>query len=153
MELIHGLETKRLKVIPDERGRLMEMLRADDSIYDKFGQVYLSTTLPGVVKGWHSHARQSDFITCIAGMIKLVIYDDRPDSPTRGKINEFFVGQYNPMLVKVPSGLFHGWKCISEDEAYIINLVTEPYNYAEPDEQRLDPHDNHIPYDWSRHDG
>lgn len=153
MELIEGIETKQLKVIPDHRGRLMEMLRVDDPIFDRFGQVYLSTTYPGVVKGWHKHAKQTDFITCVRGLIKLVIYDGREDSPTRGRINEFFIGEHNPMLVKVPPHVYHGWQCVGDVEAYIINVVTEPYHYDRPDEHRLDPHDNDIPYDWTRRDG
>lgn len=153
MELIHGVEIKQLKVIPDERGRLMEMLRRDDPMFEKFGQVYLSTTVPGVVKGWHKHLQQTDFITCIKGMIKLALFDAREDSPTSGRINEFFIGEHSPRLVKVPPGIQHGWKCVSETEAYIINVVTQVYNYEAPDEHRLDPHENDIPYDWSRKDG
>ncbi|MBW1708429.1 MAG: dTDP-4-dehydrorhamnose 3,5-epimerase family protein [Deltaproteobacteria bacterium] len=153
MELIDGIETKELRVIPDERGRLMEMLRADDPIFEKFGQVYLSTTYPGVVKGWHSHKLQSDYVICVRGMIKLVIHDPRDDSPTRGMVNEFFIGEHNPMLIKIPPGLHHGWKCISETEAYIINVPTMVYNYENPDEYRIDPHENDIPYDWTSRDG
>lgn len=153
MELIDGIATKSLKVIPDERGRLMEMLRADDEIFHKFGQVYMSTTYPGVVKGWHSHNLQADNIVCVFGMIKLVVHDSREDSPTRGMVNEFFIGEHNPTLVHVPPKLNHGWKCLSTKEALIINIPTEVYNYESPDEHRSDPHDNDIPYDWSRSDG
>lgn len=153
MELIQGVEIKKLKVIPDERGRLMEMLRADDPFFEKFGQVYLSTTYPGVVKGWHAHQKQTDHITCIRGMIKLVVYDGRDGSPTRGRVNEFFMGEHNPLLVRVPPGLQHGWKCTGEGEAYIINVASEVYDYESPDEQRLDPHQNDVPYQWARRDG
>ena len=153
MQLIDGLKVKELKVIPDERGRLMEMLRSDDEIFEKFGQVYMTTTYPNVVKGWHAHARQTDFITCVKGMIKLVTYDSREGSPTHGLVNEFFIGEYGPRLVKVPPMVQHGWMCISETEAFIVNLVTETYNYQDPDEIRLHPHDNDIPYDWTRKDG
>ncbi len=151
--MIEGVKTKKLKVIPDERGRLMEMLRCDDELFTKFGQVYLSTTYPGVVKGWHFHQRQDDNIVCVRGMIKLVCFDPREGSPTQGQIDEFFIGEHNPMLVQVPRGVFHGWKCISEHEAYIVNCPTEPYCYHSPDEHRVDPHRNDIPYDWSRRDG
>ena len=73
VELIAGVATKKLKVIPDERGYLMEMLRADDSFYQQFGQAYLTAVYPGVVKGWHRHLRQFDHIVCVRGMIKLVM--------------------------------------------------------------------------------
>lgn len=151
--MIEGVRTKKLMVIPDERGRLMEMLRCDDELFTKFGQVYLSTTYPGVVKGWHFHTLQDDNIACVRGMIKLVCYDAREGSKTKGEVSEFFIGELNPVLVQVPRGVYHGWKCVSESEAYIINCPTEPYRYDQPDEHRLDPHRNDIPYDWNRKDG
>ncbi|HBA54653.1 MAG TPA: dTDP-4-dehydrorhamnose 3,5-epimerase [Syntrophorhabdus aromaticivorans] len=151
--MVNGVAVKHLKVIPDERGRLMEILRNDDDIFVKFGQVYLTTTYPGVVKAWHCHKKQDDFITCVKGMLKLVIFDGREGSPTKGEVNEFFIGEYNPLAVKVPAMIYHGWKCISEDEALVINCPTEPYDRENPDEYRLDPHINDIPYTWERKDG
>jgi len=150
--MIEGVLTKQLKVIPDERGRLMEMLRQDDDVFTQFGQVYLSTTYPHIVKGWHYHKLQKDNFVCVKGMIKLVLYDSRENSPTLGEVNEFFIGEYNPLLVQVPTFIYHGWKCISESEAYIINMPNQLYNYTDPDEYRVDPHDNDIPYDWSKRD-
>jgi dTDP-4-dehydrorhamnose 3,5-epimerase len=150
---IHGVRTKRLAVIPDERGWLLEILRADESdLFQKFGQVYVSATYPGVVKAWHYHRRQVDNFVCVAGMVKLVLIDTREDSPTRDVVNEFFVGTQNPMLVQVPNLVYHGWKCISLEPALVVNVPTEPYNREEPDEYRLEPHGT-LPYDWARKDG
>jgi len=151
--MIHGVKIKKLKMIPDERGRLMELLRSDDEIFIKFGQVYMTTAYPGVVKGWHYHKRQIDNFVVIQGMMKVVLYDDRPDSPTRGEINEFFMGDYNPMLLSIPNMVIHGFKCISQNEAIVINCPTEVYDYQNPDEYRIDPHNNDIPYSWERKDG
>jgi len=151
--MIEGVKTKALRVIPDERGRVMEILRRDDELFQGFGQVYMTTTYPGVVKAWHKHEKQTDNIACLAGMIKMVVYDSRPGSPTRGEINQFYIGVHNPMLVQVPAGVYHGWMCVSEEEALIVNIPTEPYDRTDPDEQRLDPHQNDIPYDWKRKDG
>lgn len=151
--MINGVTTKQLRFIPDERGRLMEILRADEEIFKKFGQVYLTTTYPGVVKAWHFHKKQDDFITCVHGMLKLVLFDGRDGSSTKGEVNEFFMGEYNPMAVVVPAMVYHGWKCISEEEAIVINVPTEVYDRTNPDEHRLDPHVNDIPYKWERRDG
>jgi len=108
---IHDVKTKALKVIPDERGWLMEMLRVDEAdLYTKFGQVYLSATYPGAVKAWHYHEKQIDNFVCVAGMVKLVLVDTRPESPTNGAVNEFFIGTLNPLLVQVPNLVYHGWK-------------------------------------------
>ena len=152
-EPIAGLKVKPLRVVPDERGWLMEILRADDQqIFTKFGQVYVSATYPGVVKAWHLHRRQIDNFACIAGMVKLVLVDTREDSPTRGTINELFVGTHNPVLVQVPNLVYHGWKCISVEPSLVLNVPSEPYDYSDPDEHRLDAHGT-LPYDWTRKDG
>jgi dTDP-4-dehydrorhamnose 3,5-epimerase len=150
---IEGVVVHPLRVVPDERGRLMEIMRRDDPFFSGFGQVYLSTVYPGVVKAWHYHRVQEDRFTCIRGMVKAVLYDDRKDSPTRGALNEIFLGEHKPCLVVIPAGVYHGWKCISEYEAYVINVPSEPYNRSNPDEFRVDPHSGEIPYDWSRKDG
>ena len=151
--MIEGVKVRKLRVIPDERGRLMEILRADDEVFEKFGQVYMTTAYPGVVKAWHLHKVQDDNMTVMCGMMKIVLYDGRDDSPTKGKVMEFFAGEQNPILVHIPKGVMHGFKCISEYEAIVINTPTEVYNYKEPDEYRVSPHENDIPYDWMRKDG
>ncbi len=151
--MIKDVKTKNLKVIPDERGRVMEILRQDDSLFLKFGQVYMTTTYPEVVKAWHKHEKQADNVACIQGMIKLVLYDSREKSSTYKEVNQFLIGIHNPMLVQIPDGVHHGWMCVSQEEAIIVNIPTEAYNYEHPDEQRLDPHDCDIPYDWRRKDG
>jgi dTDP-4-dehydrorhamnose 3,5-epimerase len=151
--MIEGVKIKKLKVIPDERGRVMEILRRDDGLFQNFGQVYMTTTYPGVVKAWHKHKKQADNIACVSGMIKMALYDGRPGSPTFKEINEFYLGVHNASLIQVPAGVYHGWMCVSQEEAIIINVPTEMYDYKQPDEQRLDPHRNDIPYDWERKDG
>jgi len=152
-ELIAGVQTKALRQIPDERGWLLEILRADDTeFFSKFGQVYVSATYPGVVKAWHYHKRQTDNFTCIAGMVKLVLVDTRDGSPTKGLINEFYIGTLNPLLVQVPNLVYHGWKCVSLEPSLVVNVTDEPYDRQQPDEYRLAPHGT-LPYDWSRKDG
>lgn len=151
--MIAGVTTKKLKVIPDERGYLMEMMRADDDFFQKFGQIYLTVAYPGVVKGWHYHKLQTDHFVCVSGMIKVVLYDDREGSQTRGEVNEFFIGEQNPLLIVIPPLVLHGMKGVGTKPGLLINCPTEVYNYENPDEFRVHPHDNDIPYDWSRKDG
>ena len=151
--MIEGVKLKDLKVIPDERGRLIEILRADDELFEKFGQVYMTTAYPGVVKAWHYHKLQTDNMTVIKGMMKIVIYDARKDSPTYGEVNEFFLGDHNFKLIQIPKMIYHGFKCISQEEAIVINIPTQPYNHEHPDEYRVDPYENNIPYDWRLKEG
>lgn len=153
MPLIDGVMMKHLKPIPDERGRLMEILRIDDAMFTKFGQVYMTTAYPGVVKAWRFHKNQTDHMTVLKGMMKVVLYDGREDSPTHGMFNEFFIGDHNPLIVKIPQRVAHGFKCISESESIALNIVTEAYNHKSPDEFKIDPYDNKIDYDWNRKDG
>jgi len=151
--MIDGVKIKKLKVIPDERGRLMEILRFDDENYEKFGQVYMTTTYPEVVKAWHLHRKQTDNICCVQGMIKLALYDAREGSSSYKKVDYFYLGVHKPLLIQIPAGVYHGWMCVSPDEAVIINIPTEAFNYDDPDEERLDPHDGNIPFNWKRKDG
>jgi dTDP-4-dehydrorhamnose 3,5-epimerase len=145
---IEGVWVKDLTVIPDERGRLMEILRSDEEGYVKFGQVYISTTYPGVVKAWHLHKVQDDNFVCVKGMVKLVLYDARDDSPTKGTLTEYFIGDHHAKLVRVPAGVYHGWKCISLEESIVVNIPTEPYNREAPDEYRAAWNTPDIPYSW-----
>ena len=126
----------------------MEILRCDDEIFNQFGQVYLTTAYPGVVKAWHYHKKQTDNFTCIKGMMKVVLYDSREGSVTRGELNEFFLGDLNPMLVSVPPLVYHGFKAIGNETAYFLSVPTLAYNYSDPDEFRLLPDSKDIPYDW-----
>ncbi len=151
--MIEGVSVKRLKVIPDQRGRLMEILRCDDPMFSKFGQVYMTTAYPGVVKAWHYHKVQSDNFAVVHGMVEIALYDPREDSPTKGEVNVFHAGIHNPVLIHVPPLVYHGFKNIGTEEAIIVNCPTEPYRYDAPDEYRVDPHDNDIPHDWRRRDG
>ena len=153
MQLIQGVNVKPLKIIADERGYLMEMMRSDDPFFQRFGQSYVSVAYPGVVKGWHFHKVQTDHFVIVKGMMKVVLYDQRDGSPTKGLINEFFMGEKNPILVTIPPGVVHGMKGIGTEPAMLVNVPTELYKYDKPDEYRIDPHKNDIPYDWDRKDG
>lgn len=148
--MIEGVEVKKLKVIPDERGRLMEILRSDDEVFEQFGQVYMTTAKPGIVKAWHYHKLQTDNFTCVFGKMRLALYDAREQSKTFKEVQDFIVDLENPMLIKIPPNVYHGFKCVSNQEAIVINTVTRPYNHQDPDEYRVDAYDNDIPYDWRK---
>jgi dTDP-4-dehydrorhamnose 3,5-epimerase len=152
-KLIEGVRVKALKVIPDERGRLMEMLRRDDDLFIEFGQTYMTTMFPGVTKAWHYHKLQTDHFVCVRGTIKLVLFDEREGSSTRGTVNEFFIGDHNQQLVQIPPHVWHGFKNVGGTESIIVNVTTHPYRHDQPDEFRADPHQSHIPYSWARKDG
>jgi dTDP-4-dehydrorhamnose 3,5-epimerase len=153
-KLIEGVKYKTLKVISDERGRLMEMLRNDDKdFFTKFGQLYATTAYPGVVKAWHYHKKQTDNFVVIKGMIKVVLYDPRKRSPTHGQINEFFMGEHNFSILQIPPFVFHGFKGIGTEEAILISCPTEVYDYKNPDEFRIPPHSKKVPYNWALKEG
>jgi dTDP-4-dehydrorhamnose 3,5-epimerase len=146
--MIEGIIVKQLKRHADERGFLMEMLRGDDEIFEKYGQSYVSLNYPSVIRAWHYHKKQDDFWVCVKGMIKAVVYDCREGSPTFGEVNEFFMGDNNPILLKIPVGTMHGYKTAGVEPSLLINFPTEPYNPKEPDEFREEWDSEKIPYDW-----
>jgi len=146
MSAIDGVQIIPLRRIPDERGTVMHMLRATDPHFQQFGEVYFSTIYQGVVKGWHRHREMTLNYACIFGRIKLVLYDERFDSPTRGELLEIFLGPDNHSLVIIPPEVWNGFKGLSTPHAIVANCCTHPHDAART--SRLDPFSNHIPYSW-----
>ena len=144
--MIDGVIIKELKKISDERGSIFHMLRNDDPIYEKFGEIYFSKVYPNVIKGWHFHKKMTLNYAVISGAIKLVLFDERDGSRTNGIIDEIFFGEDNYCLVKVPPMVWNGFKGIGVGPAIVANCATLPHD---PNEiLRLDPFNNHIPYNW-----
>lgn len=136
-----------LRQILDERGKVMHMLRCDAPFFRSFGEIYFSVVYPGVIKGWHIHKQMILNYAVPIGHIKFVLYDDRKDSPTRGEVQEIFMGPDNYLLVTVPPMIWNGFKGIGHEPAIVANCASIPHD---PDEiERLDPFDPSIPYDWS----
>jgi len=126
----------------------VEILRDDDELFQKFGQVYISACFPGIVKAWHKHEVQTDHFCVIAGNMKIGMYDDRASSPTRGQTQSLVIGELNPQLVVIPPLVWHGMAALGGATAVLLNVPTEHYNRAEPDEIRRDPFDPAIPFEW-----
>jgi len=144
--MIHGVVVTPLKQIPDERGKVMHMLRRDDAHFSRFGEIYFSVVFPGVIKAWHWHRIMGINYAAIVGMIKLVMFDDRPDSPTKGELQELFIGEDCYVLVTIPPQVWNGFKGTGTKPTVVANCATEPHNPA--DVVRLDPFSEKIPYDW-----
>ena len=143
---IEGVQIKPLKKIPDERGCIMHMLRRDDPLYEEFGEIYFSVVYPQVIKGWHIHNKMTLNYAVISGMIKLILYDDRDESPTKGNLMELFIGEDNYCLVKIPPLIWNGFKGIGSKKSIVANLASIPHDPSEI--ERKDPLTNDIPYDW-----
>ena len=145
--MITGVEGIPLRQILDERGKIMHMLRSTDPHFEGFGEIYFSCIYPGVVKGWHLHTKMVLNYAVPSGRIKFVLYDDRADSPTRGEVQEIFLGPDSYCLVKVPPLVWNGFKGIGTDMAVVANCASIPHDPTEI--KRLDPFTDQIPYDWA----
>jgi dTDP-4-dehydrorhamnose 3,5-epimerase len=146
MSEIDGVVVTPLRRIPDERGAVFHMLREDSPGFERFGEVYFSLVYPGVVKGWHIHQRMTLNYAVPVGMVKLVCYDDREGSPTRGAVQELHVGELNYALVTIPPLVWNGFKGEGTSPALVANCATISHDPDEMD--RLDPFSGEIPYDW-----
>jgi dTDP-4-dehydrorhamnose 3,5-epimerase len=144
--MIAGVVVKPLRQILDERGKIMHFLRNDDPEFEAFGEVYFSVVYPGVIKGWHLHQRMVLNYAVPVGLVKLVLFDDRDDSPTRGELMELFTGPENYSLIQIPPGVWNGFKGIGTLPSMLVNCSTIPHD---PEEiTRMDPFDTSIPYNW-----
>ena len=148
MNLISGVKVRKLRLIADDRGWLMEMLRSDWEEFERFGQTYVTACYPGVVKAWHYHKDQIDHFICVGGMAKVALYDPREGSPTKGMVNDFVMGYLNPILVKIPNMVYHGFTAVGNDTTVVVNVPTQLYQYDQPDEYRIAYDDPSIPYRW-----
>lgn len=145
--MIDGVLIHPLRQIPDERGKVMHMLRCDDPHFVRFGEIYFSTVYPGAIKGWHLHAEMTIHYAVVSGVIKLVLFDDREGSRTRGEVQEVFLGDPNYALAKIPPGVWNGFKGVGTTPAIVANCADTPHR---PDEiTRMDPFDPRVPYDWA----
>ena len=145
--MIDGVKVIPLRQIHDERGKVMHMLKTTDEHFEQFGEIYFSTVFPGVVKAWHIHSQMTLNYAVPIGRIKFVMYDDRPNSPTKGEIQELILGPDNYMLVRVPPGVWNGFKGIDTNMSLVANCATIPHDPNEID--RMDPMSSSIPYDWA----
>ena len=144
--MIDGVSVKPLQRIPDERGFIMHMLRSNDPEFQQFGEIYFSTIYPEVIKAWHLHSKMTLNYAVVVGMIKLVLCDKREDSPTRGEIQELYIGQQNYQLVTIPPQVWNGFKGVGNQMAIVANCATHPHDPAEIN--RMSPFDPSIEYDW-----
>jgi dTDP-4-dehydrorhamnose 3,5-epimerase len=145
--MIKDVVFENLVVRSDDRGYLIEILRATDPHFTKFGQVYLVGNLArGTIRAWHKHDILWDWFFISHGTAKFALYDDRPKSPTYKETNTFVTGARQPALLVVPPGVFHGWMSL-EDDTQLVSTASEVYNREAPDEVRV-PHDS-FGYDWS----
>ena len=145
--MIAGVKVIPLRQIPDERGKIMHVMKCTDPHFDKFGEVYFSCGWPGVVKGWHIHKSMTVNNAVPIGRIKLVMYDMRSESPTKGELMELFIGEDNYCLVQIPPGIANGYKTYGDKMALLVNCATEAHDKNEI--TYIDPFSDKIPYDWS----
>ena len=144
--MISGVKITPLKQIFDERGKVMHMLSIESPVFEKFGEIYFSSTHPGVIKAWHMHKEMTLNYAVIHGEIKFVLYDARKDSSTLGQIQEIFVSPEHYVLVTVPPMVWNGFKSIGGKSSIVANCATLPHN---PNEiLRKAPNDPEIPYNW-----
>lgn len=147
--MIQGVREIPLQQFVDERGKVMHMLRRDDPWFCEFGETYFSVVNPGAVKGWHLHRTKQLNYACISGLVKLVLQDDRQDSPSFGERMELFIGPEHYCLVQIPPGIWNGLKGLSHTPAIVANCASQPYSAEDIIRKPL----HFIEYDWSRRDG
>lgn len=149
--MIEGVSVKQCHWLIDDRGKLVELWRCDDDVFIDFGQCYITvcdvSTHQPIINAWHCHRKQYDNFVVVRGKLKLVLYDDRENSPTRYDFQEFILDEDVPQAVTIPPLVWHGFMALGHEPAYVLNISSEPYNRDDPDEIRRALEE--IDYDWS----
>ncbi|MBI4426493.1 MAG: dTDP-4-dehydrorhamnose 3,5-epimerase family protein [Candidatus Kerfeldbacteria bacterium] len=147
--MIDGVIVQALTTHPDDRGYFREIVRDDDRLLERFGQVSITETYPGVIKAFHWHERQDDLWYVASGMAQVVLYDRRPDSPTKGQTDVIYAGEQQPVLIKIPKGVAHGYRVLGQQSVVLVYVTTASYQPTQPDEQRIPFDDPTIGFDWA----
>ena len=144
--MIKGVKITKLKIIQDARGKVMHMLRKDSEVFKNFGEIYFSTIYFDKIKAWHLHKESTLNYTCVKGKVRLVLFDDRSDSLSKGSIQEIILSPNDYNLVTIPNNIWNGFKGLDKDESIIANCLDMPHN--ENEMVRIDPFDKTIKYNW-----
>lgn len=146
---IEGVMLTELRQISDDRGSVLHMMRSDVPEFTRFGECYFSEVLPGAVKAWKSHRAQTQNLAVPVGRIRMVIYDDREGSATKGQLQELELGRPDAYLrLQIPPGLWYGFSCIGNVPALMANCADLPHDPTESDLRPID--DTGIPYSWGK---
>ena len=143
---IEGVEITPLKIISDDRGSVMHMMRNDSDVFDKFGEIYFSTIFKGKIKAWHLHKEATLNYACVYGEVKLVLFDERKGSSTFGEYQELLLSLKNYNLITIPPNIWNGFKGCNDQFSIIANCLNLPHN--EKEMVRLDVKDNRFEYHW-----
>jgi dTDP-4-dehydrorhamnose 3,5-epimerase len=144
--MIFDVKITRLKIISDDRGKVMHMLRTDSPVFKEFGEIYFSTIYQGKIKGWHLHKESYLNYVCIKGKVKLTLFDDRPGSKSKNEIQEIILSPREYNLITIPPNIWNGFKGLDKDESIIANCLTLPHN--EKEMVRKSPDDGYFNYKW-----
>ena len=146
-EIIAGVYCSTLKQISDERGSVLHVLRNDSPDFKKFGECYFSEIFTCAVKAWKCHKLQTQFLAVPVGRVRFVLFDERQDSTTLGKLQFLELGRPDMYCrLRIPPGIWYGFRCISEGNALIVNCTDIPFDSEERLSRKLD--DESIPYQW-----
>ncbi|WP_078129392.1 dTDP-4-dehydrorhamnose 3,5-epimerase family protein [Leptospira alexanderi] len=147
--LLEGIVITSLKEIFDPKGSVLHMIRVDDPEYNGFGECYFSEVNPGSIKAWKIHKKQTQNFAVPSGKIRLILFDPREDSKTKGKVQEIILGRPgNYQRVKIPPRIWYGFTCVSKEKAFVANFTDMPHDPAES--ERLPEYDPLIPFTWGQ---
>lgn len=143
--VIEGVSLRALRMVSNERGKVREIVRADDTDFPGFGQVHVVETLPGVVRAWFLHERQVDQLVVISGACRLVLFDERPGSSTSGTCIQLLLTADHPCLVSFPPRVWHGFATVGTQTSVIVQHNSQAFRHTHPDEEKRSLDDPRMP--------
>ena len=143
---ISGVIISKINIIKDNRGSIFPMIRSDSKIFDQFGEIYFSTIFYKSIKAWRLHKKAVLNYVCIKGKVRLVLFDDRKESSSFSKYNEYILTPENYFLITIPPLVWNGFIGLDNKESIISNLMNIPHD--ENEMIRKNFNDKYFNYSW-----
>lgn len=144
---IDGVIVHQPPVQVDHRGALVEMFTRPDFWAQPFAYAYQTSIRPGMLKGWFLHEHKVDRYHLVTGELLVLLYDDRPDSPTRGLLQKTVLSEKSARQVLIPPNIWHLSLNVGYGDAILVNLPSTHYDHTNPDRFYIAIDSGQIPVD------
>ena len=95
-------------------------------------EAYVTSYLPGVLKGPHLHKTRWDYFTCVKGRVLIVV------KCLDGSYEEFLSSEDEPVTVEVPANIPSATLNLSDETSLVLNLCNPAWHPENEDNYNVE---------------